>query len=47
MLVPSGLPGGWGSFAQAPKLSQGPGYAPDISLFAGGDDGDDTDTDTD
>ena len=47
-----GLPGGWGSFAHAPRPSQGPRHAfdpsdragPSIGPFVGDDGGDDTDT---
>ena len=52
MPVPPSPPGGWGSFAQAPRPSQGPGYTHDSSDDAGpsngpfvnDDGGDDTDT---
>ena len=53
VLVPSSLPGSWGSFTQALGLSQDLGYAlgtsgsasPSIGPFAGNNDDDDADTD--
>ena len=51
--IPLGLSSSWGSFAQAPGTSQGPGYTPgtldgvgpSTGPFAGSDDSDDGDTD--
>lgn len=54
MPVPPGPSSGWGFFAHAPRPSQDLGYAlgtssdagPSTGFFAGGDDSDDADTDT-